>query len=145
MDKTHFSGSYLQILGILLHFTLGGFSLYVSFSKTAAQVFGDLWIHSTAPGNEYSKTDVPRFEISQGKFGGWRLFRPSKFDPATGVINLDMTLFGGKIFESAHFLIKPNGSANLLGEGKHESTNWWGLKTGALFKKGSYRHTFWGK
>jgi len=30
----------IQILGILLHFNLGGFSLYVSFSKRAVQIFG---------------------------------------------------------------------------------------------------------
>ena len=62
-----------------------GFSLYVSFSKRAAQILGDLWIHPTAPRNEHIKMDVPRFEISQEKFGEWRLFSPSEFDPATGV------------------------------------------------------------
>jgi len=41
MDKTHFSGLFLQLLGILLHCNLGGFSLYVSFSKIAIQIFGE--------------------------------------------------------------------------------------------------------
>jgi len=51
MDKTHFSRTFLQILGILLelikrqqqqllHFYLRSFFLYVSFSKRAVQIFG---------------------------------------------------------------------------------------------------------
>jgi len=85
MDKTYFSGLSIQILGNLIHFNLGGFFLYVFFSKEPFKYLELLWIQSTAPMNEHSKTDVPKFETSQEKFREWRLFPPSKFDPATGV------------------------------------------------------------
>jgi len=39
MDTTHFSGFFLQILGILLFLNLGSFSIQVSFSKRAIQMF----------------------------------------------------------------------------------------------------------
>jgi len=61
MDTIHFSEDFLQILGILLHFSLYGFSFHEkSFSKRALEIFvrnigrpqiavGNLRIHSTAP------------------------------------------------------------------------------------------------
>jgi len=71
--------------------TSGAFPCTFLFRKEPFKYLGDLWIHSTAPRNEHSKTDVPSFEISeiceisQEKFGKWRLFSPSEFDPAPGV------------------------------------------------------------
>jgi len=46
----------------ILHFTLRGFSLYVSFSKKAVQIFGRIMnlLHSPK-----GKTDFPRSEISE--------------------------------------------------------------------------------
>jgi len=60
-----------QLLGIFIHFNLGGFSFNVSFSKRAVQMFvknigwlkiavGDWWIHSTAPGMKTVKRNSER-------------------------------------------------------------------------------------
>ena len=76
MDKTHFGGLFLQILGILLHFNLGGFSLYVFFflfRKEPFKYLGDFWIHSTAPRYEHTKTYVPRVEISDISDFSWKV------------------------------------------------------------------------
>ena len=70
--------------------TLGAFPYTFLFWKEPFKYLGDLWIFATAPRNEHSKMisrdlRIPRFEISEEKFGEWRLFSPSKFDPATGM------------------------------------------------------------
>jgi hypothetical protein len=46
----------------LLHFTLGGFSLYISFSKKAVQIFGGIMNPLRSP---KGTTDFPRIEISE--------------------------------------------------------------------------------
>jgi len=94
MDKSRFSGFFLQIFGIFLHFNLGGFSLYVSFSKRTVQTFG-IYYESTPqpPGMNTVKRifrdlRFPRFEISLEKFGERRLFPPFKFDLTAGVTTI---------------------------------------------------------
>jgi len=70
--------------------TSGAFPCTFLFRTEPFKYLGDLWIHSTAPRNEHSKADVPRFEISEiwdfsGKVRRMKTFFPSKFDSATGV------------------------------------------------------------
>jgi len=85
VDTIHFIRFFLQILGILLHINLGGFSVHVwgfsvhvYWSKRAVQMFarntgwqqiavGGLWMHSTAQSNQDSKTEFIK-KISEGKF-----------------------------------------------------------------------------
>jgi len=91
-----------QILGILLHLDLGGWSFQVSFSKRAVQMFvknigwlkiGKYWLTKDwswgftnplhSPRNEHRKTEFGKTN-SEKKFGESETFSRSKFDPATG-------------------------------------------------------------
>ena len=62
----------------------------IFFRKEPFKCLGDLWIHSTAPRNEHSKTDFSRFEISEiwdfaGKVQRMKSFSHEQFEPVTGV------------------------------------------------------------
>ena len=96
MDKINFSGFSLPILGILLHFNLGGFSFHVSFSKRAFQIFERnlRCLKSVVVANECtpqskgmntvkwnSERRIPR------KVQRIETFSPSKSDLSTGVIS----------------------------------------------------------
>jgi len=91
MDRTHFSGFSLQILGFFSTLQPRGLflaSVRFFFEKCRSNIYiyiylGDLWINSTAPRNEHSKTDFPRFEISKiwnfpGKVRRMKTFFPGQ-------------------------------------------------------------------
>jgi len=84
MGKTHSSGLFLQILSILPHFNLWAFPCAFLFRKEPLKYLG---IYESTPQPQGMNTvkwksrdlRFPRLEISQEKFGEWRLFPPSKF------------------------------------------------------------------
>jgi len=71
-------------------YTSGAFLVRFFFEKSRSNIWGIYEITPQAEGMNSVKRisrdlRFPRFEMSQEKFGEWRLCSPSKFDPAAGV------------------------------------------------------------